>query len=926
MTRRCKRQGPVSASTSEHRPLNPPNETDHHGANLDRQLPRTCGLLSACLAAALLSTLVASPADSEVFALADYLPQDVTYDPAVPTPSSILGFEVGEWHVRHDQLVDYMHRVAASSDRVRIETTGRTHEGRKLLLLTVSSPQNLARLEALRQAHATLSNPTIEPPDTAEMPVVVYLGYSVHGNEASGSNASLLTAYHLAAGRGEAIERLLAESIILVDPSLNPDGLARFAQWANMHRGQVLVADPMHREHTEGWPNGRTNHYWFDLNRDWLLAQHPETWARLEQFHRWRPNVLIDVHEMGSEQTYFFQPGIPIRKNPLTPQRNVTLTEAIARYHADALDAIGSLYYSEETFDDFYYGKGSTYPDVHGAVGILFEQASVRGHLRQTPHGERGFPFAIRNQFHTTLSTLRAALDKRRELLDYQHEFFASAYARAAEDDLTGYVFADSGDAARTHRFLEVLLRHRIEVHALAEAIEIGGQRFEPDHAYLVPTRQAQVLLVRSLFEKRVDFADSTFYDVSTWTLPLAFDLPFASLDRKSWRPQLLGERLETVELAAAAAPESLAYAFAFEWNGYYAPRALHRFLDAGVLARVATKAFQAATSKGPHRFDRGTIVIPMGIQEVDSATILELAAEAARLDAIDVHAISSGLTPEGIDLGSPSLKPLVAPKVAMLVGRGVGTYAAGEIWHLLDFKHEMPLTLLDHTAAAEADLDEYTHLILVDGRYRALPEDLGVKLWRWVADGGVLIATQRGARWVDAQVREMRRETPQEPGDGKPAKAPGGGAAASDEPPARRPYAGHESERAAELISGAIFEVEIDVTHPLAYGYHRPRLPVFRNNEVFLEPEADPYVSVAVYSKEPLLSGYISSKNLERLRGTPALIAKRLGRGTIVRMADDPSFRAFWYGTEKLFMNAIFFGSIIEDTSRPPRNRDELD
>ncbi|MEM7356816.1 MAG: M14 family zinc carboxypeptidase, partial [Acidobacteriota bacterium] len=365
--------------------------------------------------------------------MADYLPTDVRFDPAIPTPSSVLGFEVGEWHVRHDQLVAYMHRIAESSDRVRIETTGRTHEGRQLLILTVSDPANLERLEVLRQAHLQLSDPTTtDTLETADMPVVVNLGYSVHGNEASGSNASLLTAYFLAAAQGEWIERLLRESIVLIDPSLNPDGLARFAGWANMHRGRVLVADPEHREHREGWPNGRTNHYWFDLNRDWLLAQHPETWARLEQFHRWRPNVLIDGHEMGSEQTYFFQPGVPIRKNPLTPERNVTLTGEIAQYHAEALDAIGSLYYSEETFDDFYYGKGSTYPDIHGAIGILFEQASVRGHLRQTPHGEISFPFAIHNQFQTTLSTLRAALDKRRELLDYQRDFYTSAYRRAA--------------------------------------------------------------------------------------------------------------------------------------------------------------------------------------------------------------------------------------------------------------------------------------------------------------------------------------------------------------------------------------------------------------------------------------------------------------------------------------------------------------
>lgn len=850
-----------------------------------------------------------------------YLPPAVTYDPAIPTPRSVLGFEVGEWHVRHDQLAAYMHALAESSDRVRIEEIGRTHERRPLLLLTISSPGNLARLEEIRQAHLALSDPSAAAPDTAGMPVVVNLGYGVHGNEASGSNASLLVAYYLAAGRSEEIGSLLEDSIILLDPSLNPDGLSRFAQWANMHRGRVLVADPNHREHREGWPNGRTNHYWFDLNRDWLLAQHPESRARLQQFHRWRPNVLIDVHEMGSNMTYFFQPGVPIRKNPLTPQKNVTLTQEIARYHARALDRLGSLYYSEETFDDFYYGKGSTYPDIHGAVGILFEQASVRGHRQETPNGELSFPFAIRNQLATTLSTLKAAHEKRVELLDYQREFFSDAAKQAAEDELRGWVFGEPRDPARSHHFLELLLRHRLVVHALGEAVTAGGQRFEPGSAYVVPAAQNQYLLARTLFERRVDFADSTFYDVSTWTVPLAFDMPHAAL-RREFSAALLGERVATTELPSAAAPAEKAYGYAFEWDGYYAPRALHRLLDAGVKARVATRPFTASTSAGGVELGLGTIVVPRGIQSVQPGKIHRLLAKIAEEDGIEVHAISSGLTPAGIDLGSPSLKPLKQPKVALVVGRGVDTYAAGEIWHLLDHRHHMALSMIERDALETLDLTKYTHLILVDGRYRGLPEELGPELYRWVRDGGVLIALQRAIPWVDQRVRKPAAGESAGDGSAKGSRPEAGSKPDSSDPPERLPYGQNEQDRAAKLISGAIFEVEVDVTHPLAYGYRRPTLPVFRNREVFLKPEHDPYVTVAAYSQEPLLSGYISTDNLARLRGTPALTAKRQGRGVIVRMADGPSFRAFWYGTDKLMMNAIFFSPVLDDTDRPPRGR----
>ncbi len=864
-----------------------------------------------------LIAILASPVHAESPSLSAYLPPSVAYDPEIPTPDSVLGFTVGEWHVRHDQLVAYMRELAASSDRIRIEEIGRTHELRPLLHLTVSSPENLERLEEIRQAHLALSDPAADAPDTATMPVVVNLGYSVHGNEASGANASLLAAYYLAAATSsEIVDGLLSNAVIVLDPSLNPDGLDRFATWVNMHRGRVPVADPAHREHREGWPGGRTNHYWFDLNRDWLLAQHPESRARLEQFHRWRPNVLIDVHEMGSDATYFFQPGVPARKNPLTPEDNVRLTEEIARYHAQALDRLGSLYYSEETYDDFYYGKGSTYPDVHGAVGILFEQASVRGHVRETQNGEISFPFAIRNQLATTLSTLNAAHDKRRELLDYQRDFFVQAARQAARDDAGGWVFGEPRDGARLHHFLELLLRHRIVVHALGEAVEAGGERFEPGSAYVVPAAQPQYLLARSLFERRVDFADSTFYDVSTWTAPLAFNLAHAEL-AGGFRPALLGARVESTELAAAGGEITPGvYAYAFSWHGYYAPRALYSLLAAGVKARVATRPFKLAAGDAAPELAPGTIVVPIGIQTVETPKIRDLLSEAVRDDAVEVRSIGSGLTPGGIDLGSPSLEPLKPPKVALVVGRGVDTYAAGEVWHLLDHRHHLPLSMIDTGDLDDVELSKYSHLILVDGNYRDLPEALGAELWRWIRGGGVLVACQRAIPWVDAEVREPRESDE---------TAPAAAASAVDDPGSlRRPYAQHEDERAAQLISGAIFEVDLDLTHPLAYGYSRPTLPVFRNREVVLKPESDPYVTVAAYRREPLLSGYVSGENLEKLRGTPALTARREGKGVVVRMVDDPSFRAFWYGTDKLLMNAIFFAPILEDTSRPARGRDD--
>ena len=332
---------------------------------------------------ALLTLLCTSPIFAQgVPGLDYYLPSGISYNPAIPTPESVIGHQVGEWHVTHDKLVQYMQALAQASDRIAIEDRGRTFEGRPLLLLTVTSPENHSRLEEIRRQHLALSEAGAASLDIDAMPVIVYQGFSVHGNEPSGANAGLAYAYYLAAAQGPEIEAKLDQMVILMDPSFNPDGLQRFAYWANTNRSMNLNPDPNEREYHEVWPGGRTNHYWFDVNRDWLPVQLPESRARITTFHNWLPNVLTDHHEMGTNSSFFFQPGEPSRVHPLTPKQNQELTAEIGAYHARALNRIGSLYYSEEDYDDYYYGKGSTFPDVNGSIGILFEQASSRGHVQ----------------------------------------------------------------------------------------------------------------------------------------------------------------------------------------------------------------------------------------------------------------------------------------------------------------------------------------------------------------------------------------------------------------------------------------------------------------------------------------------------------------------------------------------------------------
>ena len=347
------------------------------------------------------------------------------FDSKIPKPSSFLlgENEVGSSHVSHDRLIQYMYALANSSPRISIENRGKTYEGRPLILLTISSEENLNKIEEIRKNHLSYLNGDGKE-QAYKRPVIIYQGYSIHGNEPSGSNAALLYAYYLAASNNTKLINQLNSSVILLDPSFNPDGLQRFAHWANTNKSLYLNSDSNDREFNENWPKGRTNHYWFDMNRDWLPVQLPESNVRIKTFHKWYPNVLTDHHEMGTNSTFFYQPGIPSRVNPLTPKKNQILTAEIGKYHEKQLSEIGSLFYSEEDYDDFYFGKGSTFPDINGSIGILFEQGSSRGHLQESINGEISFPFTIKNQLVTSFSTLDASIGLKNELLDYQHEFF----------------------------------------------------------------------------------------------------------------------------------------------------------------------------------------------------------------------------------------------------------------------------------------------------------------------------------------------------------------------------------------------------------------------------------------------------------------------------------------------------------------------
>jgi hypothetical protein len=831
--------------------------------------------------------------------LSYYLPQDVSYDPSVPTPEEVIGHHVGEWHVTHDRLVNYMKAIAqAAPSKVKLQVTGYTYEARPQLLLIFTSPRNHQRLEEIRSQHVQLSDATKSAALNIEhMPAVVYIGHSIHGNESSGANASLLSAYYLAAARGNAVDDLLENVVILFDPSFNPDGLNRFATWANQHKSKTPVTDPNSREFNEVWPGGRFNHYWFDLNRDWLPAQHIESQNRLKVYHHWKPNILTDHHEMGSNSSFFFQPGVPSRVNPLTPTKNQELTAKIAKYHTAYLDKIGSLYYSGEGYDDFYYGKGSTYPDVNGAIGILFEQASSRGHAQQTVNGILKFEFTIRNQFTTTLSTLEAARNLRKELLAFQRDFYKSVSTESGAAPVKAYVFGDRTDKEKTRQFLNMLLRHQVNVYELNT--DIQETAFDRRSSFIVPAAQPQYRLIRAIFDKTLNYKDSLFYDVTAWTMPLAFGLPYQEIAAANFYPHLIGKKVDSSRSTSGGGMlgGKSEYAYLFEWDEYLAPKALYELQQAGITARVATSKFNIEIGGGRIGFDYGTITIPVTQQQVDADKLFNLMLNAALKNGLTVYSLQSGSSSNGGDLGSNKHVSLVKPSVMMLAGAGVSATDAGEVWHLLDQRFNIPLSILESSVFNRADISKYNTIIMVSGSYPELNKE---KLKSWVQAGGNLLVFEDAVQWAAQQgFASITFKKPQ-----------GGDSTRSI------PYAEKEFRDGAQQLTGAIFKADLDRTHPLGYGFKVPYVYLFKANKVFPEKNKNPYATPATYGSQPLVSGYLTKENRESSRNAAAVLVNALGNGKVISIVDNPNFRAFWLGGTKLMMNAIFFAPVINNTS----------
>ena len=825
-----------------------------------------------------------------------YIADTSALNPAIPSPEEFLGYPVGTHFTRHDRIVAYFKELEKHSDRITVEIIGKTYEERPLIIATISDPENHVRLENIKSEHKKLVDPAQDIISAADNPVIVLLAYSVHGNETSSGEAAMLTAYYLVANDDEETRNILNESVILIDPTQNPDGRDRAASWHNSYKSLVPSSDPFDKEHREGWPNGRSNHYLANLNRDWLSATQIESRERLKFFHEWYPNIHIDFHEMGTNSTYYLEPSPERAESPIIPKSSYEFNKTVAKYQIEELDKIGSFYFTGEVFDNISPIYGSTYPDFHGAVGVTLEQASSRGLVQESEHGDLKFPFTIRNHFVSGIGTLRAAVAEKEGLFQLQKEFFRSALEQAGDHPTKSYVFGDENDSGLTDKFLDLLLSHKIAVYPVGEDRTVDGKDFKKDYAYIVPVDQPQFRLIHSIFEEMTLLRDSLYYDNTAWSLIHAYGIKHA----KAPQPfQGSGERLQTVPTRTGEVVGGRSdYAYLIQWSDYNASRTLSRLLDKGIRVKSSQKPFKSPTTAGDKEFGYGSLLIPVTGQEQSVDELYTLLSELAKDVKVDIYSVTTGWIDDSIDLGSRSFVTVTKPRVATVFGQGVNYEEAGQVWQLLDRHLNLPLTKLDFHDVETVPLSRYNVLILPHGSYNQWSERVVGKIKAWINDGGTLITFRGGAEWAIGKgisSESLYKDT-----------------VSSEKSSSRVDYDKREINEVPNRINGGIFFGDVDISHPLAYGLPERQRYLVKTGTTLFQLSKNPYGTVAKYIADPYVSGYVSKDNVRKISQSASILTEKVGRGTVVLFADDPTYRSYWHGTDRLLTNAIYFGDRI--------------
>ena len=838
-----------------------------------------------------------------------------------PTPETFLGYPLGTHFTPHYKIVSYFEEIASRiPDQVKVESYGQTYEGRPLLLAYVASPGNIRRLEAIRMNNLRLAGVARDRmmPDT-NAPAIVWLSYNVHGNEPASSEAAMKTLYELVNPANAKSKEWLQHTVVIIDPCLNPDGRDRYVNWFNTAVGKEADPDPQSREHQEPWPSGRTNHYNFDLNRDWAWQTQQETQQRLKKYNAWLPQVHVDFHEQGYNNPYYFAPAAEPYHDVITPwQRDFQVR--IGKNNAKYFDQQGWLYFTKEEFDLFYPSYGDTYPIYSGSIGMTFEQGGIRAGLAIVTSDEDTLTLADRLEHHYTtgMSTIEVAAQNAGRLIKEFRKYFVDAETRPAGEFKSYFIKADAyGD--RLTRLKTLLNRNSIDWVPVGSGSFTGldyetGKitAFKADPGDIaVNTNQAKSNLLRVLFERNSRISDSVTYDITAWAIPYVYGLQAYGVstlisgganNTNTNEMPAAGSSEKTPGAASGSIGENAGsgagqYGYAVRWTGMQSARFLAELLQKGVKTRYAEEAFQS----GGNNFEKGTLIITSTGNGVISKNGWSIVMQAARRAGVVLSPILSGFVEKGADFGSGRVHLIHKPRVAMLTGEEVSSVGAGEVWHFFEQDLGFPITQINADEIGRLNWKNYDVLILPNGYYKSLADINAAEPFRnWVKAGGRLIAMEDAVAQLSKIEWGIRQKTSaaDKKDEDKDKK--------EDDYSVLHRYGNRQRDDVSNSVPGSIYKVELDNSHPLAFGYPDHYYTLKQDDNVY-EFIKDGGWNVGIIKKDNYVSGFTGNKAKAKLKDGLIFGVQDMGKGEIIYLADDPLFRSFWENGKLLMCNAVF-------------------
>jgi len=813
------------------------------------------------------------------------------------SPAEYLGYDLGDRYTPHHKVMDYARHVAENSDRAILDVYGETYENRELVHLVVTSPGNHQNLEEIRTNNLKLTG-LMDGEPTDMRKAIVWLSYNIHGNETSSSEAAMKTLYQLTDPGNSEAAGWLENTVVVVDPMINPDGRERYVNWFRGITGSEYDPNVESREHDEPWPGGRSNHYYFDLNRDWAWQTQQESQARAAIYKEWMPHVHVDFHEQGYNSPYYFAPAAEPFHEAITDwQREFQTT--IGENHTSYFDEEGWLYFTKQRFDLFYPSYGDTWPTFNGAIGMTYEQAggSAGGAAVLTEDGDT-LTLKDRLTHHTVtgISTVEVTANNAERVLSEFESHFNDAVENPAGQYKTYVVRADN-DSDKIYNLLTFLDNQQIRYGRAGDSERADGYNYSTgvterfsveENDIIISAYQPQSQLARVFFEPDPALSDSLTYDITAWEAHYRFGLSgYATESRIDPEEELSADEFWNSEYTGADEP----YAYITEWGSMNDARFLAEITKMGVNSRFSTVPFQIDGKE----FERGTLVVTRASNKSMGARFDQIVREAATKHGRSLHGAASGYVQEGADFGSSDVTYIEKPVIAVFMGDGTSSLAAGEAWHFFDQQLNYPVTLFHTQQFGGVDVDEYNTIVMPSGYYSDMLNESGQsKLVDWVRSGGKLIAIDGAVSAISGMdaFQISRKSLSDEESDDDESKL--------------RTYDQSSRMRAMSSTPGSIFRTTLDHTHPLAYGYGSDYYSLKTDATAF--EYLDSGWNVGTIQTDAHMSGFAGQLAKQNLEGSLTYGVQSVGSGDVVYMVDNPLFRGFWEDGKLLMVNALFF------------------